>query len=268
MDSLHSLPVDVGLPFWLISYRGLFPIILLLTTDHVSLTHLIIYSDITLQSNQCYGTYIIRVADVLNRGLAGYNSRWYKTLMPQIMDGIPSDRVSCVVLFMGANDAAHADCPSGQHVPVSEYKQNMIDMIRDLESNYGVNKRKMVLIPAPPYYFDQHIQHCQSINQLPHPKRSMESAKIYSMSCLDVASTLDVATVDIFDQFLSHDLKHELFIDGLHFSESGSRLLFDLISPVIISKVMDFRRGSLDVNFPLWRDFRDEFQLRNPSAEC
>lgn len=79
-----------------------------------------------------------RSADVFNRGAGGYNSRWLNAYLPRLL---ADDKPDLVVLFIGNNDAIDEHEP--QHVPLNEYKANVI---RILEQLYHVKPSMAVLL--------------------------------------------------------------------------------------------------------------------------
>jgi len=68
-----------------------------------------------------------RSADVFNRGAGGYNSRWLNAYLPRLL---ADDKPDLVVLFIGNNDAIDEHEP--QHVPLNEYKANVISILEKL----------------------------------------------------------------------------------------------------------------------------------------
>ena len=67
-----------------------------------------------------------RRADVYNRGYGGYNSRWARYLVPHLFNlagEIPSIKHFLVVVWFGANDAAHPS--ENSYVPLEEYAENV-----------------------------------------------------------------------------------------------------------------------------------------------
>eukprot|EP01032_Pedospumella_encystans_P009286 gene9286-10944_t len=79
-----------------------------------------------------------RSADVFNRGAGGYNSRWLNAYLPRLL---ADDKPDLVVLFIGNNDAIDEHEP--QHVPLNEYKANVI---RILEQLYHAKPSMAVLL--------------------------------------------------------------------------------------------------------------------------
>lgn len=86
----------------------------------------------------------MRKADVLVRGLSGYNSRWARRALPWVLRGLARPpEVACV--WFGANDASRG--PQG--VPLDEFEGNLTAMARDLRSAQGVRGAVLLLSPPP-----------------------------------------------------------------------------------------------------------------------
>lgn len=67
----------------------------------------------------------LRKCDVVNRGLSGYNSRWSRILLPQILPmDLLRDTVIATVLF-GANDASLKEVSPDKYISVEEYAANL-----------------------------------------------------------------------------------------------------------------------------------------------
>lgn len=67
-----------------------------------------------------FANWWIRRVDVINRGFSGYNSKWGVLIAEQVVVPLAPD---IVFVFFGANDAV--DVSVGQHVPLSDYVENM-----------------------------------------------------------------------------------------------------------------------------------------------
>jgi lysophospholipase L1-like esterase len=67
-------------------------------------------------------------ADVVLRGLSGYNTRWALKVLPRAMEGAAGAGAdpAAVTVFFGANDATLPDqVQAHQHVPLQEYQSNL-----------------------------------------------------------------------------------------------------------------------------------------------
>lgn len=161
------------------------------------------------------------MADVTTRGFSGYNTRWCKIVLPSILDSMDTKSISCVTIFLGANDCSLPE--SDQHVPVAEFQQNLETMIRILERR-GIDRRKVVLI-TPPTYFHSHYEVASTKDGDPMPLRSGDTQSIYAKAMIELGQNLSVSVVDAFSAFDAGGRGADLFYDGLHFSPAGSDLL-------------------------------------------
>eukprot|EP00106_Octopus_bimaculoides_P019821 XP_014787263.1 PREDICTED: isoamyl acetate-hydrolyzing esterase 1 homolog [Octopus bimaculoides] len=74
-----------------------------------------------------------RKCDVINRGFSGYNSRWCKKILSSVLNKNELKDAVFVTIFLGANDCADEKINPLQHVPVDEYKNNMVEMVQMLQ---------------------------------------------------------------------------------------------------------------------------------------
>ena len=72
-----------------------------------------------------------RKCDVINRGFSGYNTRWNKIILPRLVTSEMAPEIAAITIFLGANDSNN-ELNSKQMVPIDEYKQNMIEMVKYL----------------------------------------------------------------------------------------------------------------------------------------
>jgi isoamyl acetate esterase len=49
--------------------------------------------------------------DIVNRGFGGYNTRWAKVFLNDVLAGCTPDNTKLVTIWFGANDAARPDGP-------------------------------------------------------------------------------------------------------------------------------------------------------------
>ena len=184
----------------------------------------------------------IRRADVINRGLSGYNSRWLLRLLQnpssasQLLD--VSRPPLFVVVFLGANDSVRSDLV--QHVPVDEFESNLkkiVDLVRAaLSPICGV-----FVITPPPIDEEKYLAFVVS-NRCPtetESSRKLSRTKLYRDAVLRVAAATQSSAVDAFSRFLEGASVEDpyrpsppwsrLLTDGLHLSEEGNSLLFTFL---------------------------------------
>lgn len=77
--------------------------------------------------------------DVVLRGYSGYNTRWVLKVLDKVfhaVEGGDGFEPLAVTVFFGANDACLPDrCSAFQHVPLEEYKRNLLSVISSLKVN-------------------------------------------------------------------------------------------------------------------------------------
>ena len=149
-----------------------------------------------------------RSADVMNRGFSGYNSRWMRQSMQQMFPPITeyNENVILVTLFLGANDAASA--PSPQHVPVAEYRSNMIYILNHLRSTF---KSAVFVLITPPQVCNESW-----------PTRSISTTAEYANVVRRLGEFADVSVLDLWQE---GEYRVELsdLRDGLHLGVDGNQ---------------------------------------------
>ncbi|KEG10127.1 putative esterase [Trypanosoma grayi] len=190
--------------------------------------------------SNCY----IRRADVVNRGLSGYNSRWVLDILKddaRRVHLLPSNisRPLFVTVLLGSNDAA----ATGQKVPLEEYKENLkaiIALVREHAAPIG----GIFLLAPPPV--DDEARSCWMRNVGRDPDvcgRGLVAVRSYRNAALQVgaeenAAHKDVTVIDLYRVILGDGADTmpyskgpwcEYFYDGLHFNEAGGQLVFEAL---------------------------------------
>ncbi|KAI1307928.1 Isoamyl acetate-hydrolyzing esterase 1 -like protein [Halotydeus destructor] len=171
-----------------------------------------------------------RVADVLNRGFGGYNSRWALLMLPKLFpETFSFDDVSCFVIFIGSNDSTKSSA-TGQAVPIEEYMANMAAIVQYLVDR-GLPRDKIILV-TPQKTFEE---------KWPYPSafgRDDATTARYAAACAEVGQVLQVDVVDLYKIFADSDKGEQLVTDGVHFTAQGSELLFNDLWPLVESRVV------------------------------
>jgi lysophospholipase L1-like esterase len=165
--------------------------------------HFVLFGDsITQQSfaNEGWGAALAdlysRKADVFLRGYSGYNTRWALLLLDKVFPK-SSSAPEVVTVFFGANDAALPDRGSQQqHVPISEYKENLHQIVSHIKGNSETTV--VVLITPPPVDEVGRRVYARS-GEL--PERTNEVTKLYAQACKDVAKEAGVPVIDLWSLF-------------------------------------------------------------------
>ena len=179
-----------------------------------------------------------RRADILNRGLSGYNSRWGKEFVEsgglgESAQGGNGETVLATVFF-GANDAADGR----QHVPVEEYEKN----IEFIVGKFKEMEWKNIFVLCPPCLAEKQYAEKFLLVRADDGKkledmvldRKNELVKPYVAACKRVGEKLKVPVLDSFQAIeaaskTENKALDEYFTDGLHFSPQGNKVIFDMI---------------------------------------
>jgi len=181
-----------------------------------------------------------RRADVLNRGMSGYNTRWYLRYAEE--NGIWQEpgNIVLVTLFFGANDAALQDRDVAKHVPIPEYLTNVETIIDNISKSYP--NAKILVISPPPVHREQRLafqikRYGDKATGI--PERTSEHTSKYVGVCREVAEKKKIPYLDMFAAIRNAEGNTDsddfgrFFHDGLHFSELGHKLVYDEITEAI-----------------------------------
>jgi lysophospholipase L1-like esterase len=210
-----------------------------------------------------------RRADVLNRGYSGYNTRHAVDMLPRVFSGPPAESCLFCTIFFGANDAA---LPGQlQHVPVDEYGQNLVQIVKHIRGTFQSNDFPILMITPPPF----HAEAWMALKQFDTPGRDNQVAKQYGDKVKEVAAGLpNCAVVDTWS-LLDGPLekRNDYLSDGLHLNERGNRLVHQGIMEVLqknFPRVLpiqteDAKKGEagIPVEEPLWRELFAEQETKD-----
>lgn len=201
-----------------------------------------------------------RRADVLNRGFSGYNTRLALDLLPRVFPGPPQEGCLFCTVFFGANDAALPG--QVQHVPMEEYGDNIVQVVRHVRSTFGSSGFPILLLTPPP--FD--AQAWMAFREIDTPGRDNLVAKSYGDKLKAVAEGLEMCSVvDTWSALEgTTPAKSQYLSDGLHLNEAGNRRVHKAIVDVLTRDypdVLPMRDGEgrhgksgIPLEEPLWRE--------------
>ncbi|KAK7113408.1 hypothetical protein V1264_012703 [Littorina saxatilis] len=221
---------------------------------------LILFGDSITQfsfsSDGCWGSLLAdlvqRKCDVINRGFSGYNVRWCRPMLPQLVTKDVAKDTAAITIFLGANDSNDFEENPRQHVPLPEYKEGLTSMVEHLLS-VGVSRDKIILISPPAFDAVEWKKECIKKGR-PLSKNNKTTGK-YAAACKEVAGQCGTQLVDLYSQMMSTADWEKCLNDGLHLSADGSRLLFNQLQPLI-----EQLTSNIPMKFPLW----DEVDAENP----
>ncbi|KAK3159747.1 hypothetical protein QOZ80_1BG0050530 [Eleusine coracana subsp. coracana] len=197
-----------------------------------------------------------RQADVVLRGLSGYNTRWALKVLARAMEGAAAAAgadPAALTIFFGANDASLPDRKQAhQHVPLEEYQSNLRAICGYFKEQWP--STAIILITPPPIHEPARIRHMyghDDPSQL--PERTNEAAGAYAQACMAVAKELNHPVIDIWTKMQEFpDWQTCALSDGLHFTPAGNKILFDEVVKTLSS--IGFSSERLPSDLPLFHD--------------
>ncbi|CAJ2510164.1 Uu.00g060640.m01.CDS01 [Anthostomella pinea] len=200
----------------------------------------------------------VRVFDVINRGLSGYNTKNALEVFPDMFlpPSSSNPSIEYLLVLLGANDACLPIPTCTQGVPIDQYKANLVKIItHDL---IKAHNPKILLITPPP--LDEIRTRKDDLKSDSHgqPCRKAAVNAEYSEVVRKVASEVPgvVVLVDLYEALMKRAVSltkesnpswhpsgrpplgypegqrgglEQLLTDGLHMSGEAYRVLFDLV---------------------------------------
>ncbi|KAJ3116939.1 hypothetical protein HDU96_008339 [Phlyctochytrium bullatum] len=219
--------------------------------------------------SDCY----IRKAELRNRGFSGYNTRWLKPLLKEILSEFEDGQLLLMTVWAGANDAVVPEANAHQAVPLSEFKDNLSQMLQTAKSLHP--RVKIVVITPPPVDAEAWGEHCKNNNR--PADRTLERTSVYKDACLQVAEEIagafpgDIAMLDTFKMLdidtstSAERVKEKLrkvFYDGLHFNALGNDTVGDAVKALILATWPELNPENMNPLVPLHRELNEEEFLR------
>ncbi|KAE9622231.1 hypothetical protein Lal_00032377 [Lupinus albus] len=190
-----------------------------------------------------------RQVDVILRGYAGWNSRSALLILDKIFPKNATEQPSLVIVYFGGNDATHPQPNgNGSHVPLEEYTENMRKIFIHLQSLS--EKTRIIFLSTPPINEKQLFGNSFPPGQLP---KTNESHGIYSEAGLKLCQELNIKSIDLWSKIQEReDWKEVSFIDGIHLTNEGSKVVTREILKVI-------READWEPSLH-WKDMSIEFE--------
>ncbi|GMF64599.1 unnamed protein product [Phytophthora lilii] len=202
-----------------------------------------------------------RSVDVVSRGLAGYNTRWYlKYAMPVIHDEITTGSYTpaLVTIWLGANDAV---LPNGsmaeQHVPIEAYQRNLAELVHTFQA---IAPHSGLLLITPPHV-DDTVQQTNAMNNEGAIKgvvsRSNAMTGKYAHACVDVANKLNIPVLDLYTFFNNMPVweRNDMLEDGLHFNATGNGVVYQEFREIIDAEFPAVSRMLNQWQIPRYEDW-------------
>ncbi|ORY35766.1 SGNH hydrolase-type esterase domain-containing protein [Naematelia encephala] len=193
-----------------------------------------------------------RTMDVANRGLGGYNTRFYVPLLDEMLlrQGEPGSRIRLVTIWFGANDAVLRTSPTQQHVPIPEYTSNLTAIFRALtspKSSYSVAHQdvplNIILITPPPLYpemmTDEAFKSQRKVNVTEEYREAvLHVGQEWKAKAVASQKNCRIETVDLWDKILEEaggqgEGLRDYLTDGLHLTTKGYDVLWKDIHRIL-----------------------------------
>ncbi|GAA5910950.1 SGNH/GDSL hydrolase family protein [Sporobolomyces salmoneus] len=218
-----------------------------------------------------------RRLDVVNRGLAGYNSRWALECFKQWLPPSPAKddpHTVLATLWLGANDCVLPH--NKQHVPLSEFRQNLLSITQLLTSpsspHYDPSTQFVLITPTPISPPDWVVERKRR-GMKGEMDRVNENTRKYVDTVIELGRELKVPVVDAFEaiwEAAEKETKEKeeefekvlstFYWDGLHLSAKGYKQVVDQVKRVIKETYPEKHWESLPMLFPDWKTIPDEDQ--------
>jgi lysophospholipase L1-like esterase len=179
-----------------------------------------------------------RRADIINRGMSGYNTRWYLRYASDNDVWNEPGTIVLVTIFFGANDAALIDQDPAKHVPIPEYKDNLKAIVEKAQESYP--QANILLITPPPVHKGQRLAYQKQRygdKATGIAERTSEHTEKYANTCIEVAKETNVPCLDMFSVMKEAGGEDDGFgkflSDGLHFSSEGHDFVLKVLLEAI-----------------------------------
>ncbi|KAH8589539.1 SGNH hydrolase-type esterase domain-containing protein [Bisporella sp. PMI_857] len=220
----------------------------------------------------------IRRLDVVNRGFSGFNTEQGLRVLPTIIPDPAQARLrfmasfrpleSKAVLF-GSNDACFPEAQNGQHVPLDQYKKNLVQIIT--HPAIQAQETRVILVTPPPVE-ERRLEHRVKSQGYTKLNRSNKRTKQYADASREVAKDMNVGCLDLWTAFMSRagwkpgdplygsqDLPENgairsLIHDGLHFTPKAYIIFYEEMMRTIAAKWPDQLPEELPYVIPAWDD--------------
>ncbi|KAL4583397.1 hypothetical protein LXL04_007968 [Taraxacum kok-saghyz] len=136
-----------------------------------------------------YYLFLVKKADTVVRGYAGYTTRWALFLLHHISPLGSTTPPIATTVFFGANDAALPERTSErQYVPFEEYKENLRKIVHHFKECSP--SMLIVLITPPPIDEEGRLEYA----------KTNENTGTYANGCVEVAKKLGVGSVNLWSK--------------------------------------------------------------------
>jgi len=192
-----------------------------------------------------------RRADIINRGMSGYNTKWYLQLpnTDRNLEDCSTSNVALCTIWFGANDASLEEWNPHHYVSLEEYSENLQLLVE--KAKKVLKNPPILLITAPPVHHGQRFEYQKERygdKATGVLERTLENSGKYAEACEKVATKLGLPCLNLWQAMQEEpatttsnnkgdddkDAHWARYLsDGLHFSPAGHDFVFDrLVSKI------------------------------------
>lgn len=193
-----------------------------------------------------------RKLDIIQRGYAGYNSRWAIRILEKIIEQHGNDIVIGTIFF-GSNDSVEK---GPQRVPLPEFVNNIKKMIGMMKQ---ANIKPIIVGPG---LIDRDVWDVLKSEEIEKGWiRTNQFFKEYVDALIDLTKDENVPFVNLQQSFLeiseaNNEKWQKYLIDGLHFSGDGYRIFFERLMEMIELYYPEYSPDNMNTILPNWRDIK------------
>lgn len=103
-------------------------------------------------------------------------------------------------ILFGSNDACFLEAQNGQHVPLNQYKKNLVKLVT--HPAVEAHKCRLILITPPPVE-ERRLEHRVKSQGYTKLNRSNERTKQYADASREVANEMNIACLDLWSAFMA-----------------------------------------------------------------
>ncbi|KUF98266.1 hypothetical protein AM588_10010846 [Phytophthora nicotianae] len=160
---------------------------------------------------------------------------------------------SLITVWLGTNDAALTNGSNSEmHVPIEDYKQNLIKIVGRFQSE--APNANILMITPPHIDDDARVKNAQERTDAKRGlvDRSNSAVGNYSRACVDVASTLNVPVLDLYAHFdaMASATRNTMLIDGIHFNAAGNKVVNEQLHNKLNAEFPDLVKSLEAWQFP------------------
>ncbi|KAF7857191.1 hypothetical protein EAF04_009432 [Stromatinia cepivora] len=216
-----------------------------------------------------------RRLQVINHGLSGYNTDNALEIQQHLVPDPTTAKVSYLLILFGANDACLPESPTGQYVPLENYKKN----IEALLDHWGsIAQHPTILLVTPPPINEIQLEEQDRQKGYSSVTRLQYNTAKYAAAVREIAAKWEdrnVVLVDLWKALMHKAVQMSqddnidvdiigtkragddkamrmLLTDGLHLSSEGYKIFLNEVKPLVGKEWNEEPNDNPSWVFPHW----------------